>query len=75
MTDWWQTTGGKRLVAKTLRPDNKNPIQPTLAAFVQVIMMLRKIFIQDSVLIPFGNIESFLIQPTCHSKGKSTSQH
>jgi hypothetical protein len=32
--------------------DNNNPIQPTVAAnaFVQVIMMLRKTFIQDSVL-------------------------
>jgi hypothetical protein len=38
---------------KTLNPDNNNPIQPTVAAnaFVQVIMMLRKTFIQDSVLM------------------------
>jgi hypothetical protein len=38
---------------KELRPDNNNPIQPTAAAnaFVQVIMMLRKTFIQDSVLM------------------------
>ncbi|SAL97237.1 hypothetical protein [Absidia glauca] len=56
-----------------------DPIQPTVAenAFAQLIMMFRKIFIQDSVLmmdfhppaIPFGNIQSSLIQPICHSKG------
>ncbi|SAL99148.1 hypothetical protein [Absidia glauca] len=39
-----------RLLAKEFSPNN--PIQPTTAAnaFVQVIMMLRKTFIQDSVL-------------------------
>jgi hypothetical protein len=67
-----------RLAAKELSPDN--PIQSIVAenAFVQVIMMFRKTFIQDSVLmmdfpppvIPFGNIQSSLIQPICHSKGK-----
>ncbi|SAM01093.1 hypothetical protein [Absidia glauca] len=38
-----------RLAAKELSPDNNNPIQPTVAAnaFVQVIMMLRKTFIQE----------------------------
>ncbi|SAM00421.1 hypothetical protein [Absidia glauca] len=66
-----------RLAAKELSPDYYNRIQPTVTAnaFVQVIMMLRKTFIQDSVhmmeppsAIPFGNIQSFLIQPTFHSK-------
>ncbi|SAM06682.1 hypothetical protein [Absidia glauca] len=40
-----------RLAAKELSPGD--PIQPTVAenAFVQVIMMFRKIFIQDSVLM------------------------
>ncbi|SAL94752.1 hypothetical protein [Absidia glauca] len=44
MTDWWQ---------KKLSADNNNPIQPAFAAnvFVQVIMMLRKAFIQGSVLM------------------------
>ncbi|SAM08538.1 hypothetical protein [Absidia glauca] len=39
------------LAAKELSPDKNNPIQPTASAnaFVQVIMMLRKTFIQDSV--------------------------
>ncbi|SAM07295.1 hypothetical protein [Absidia glauca] len=42
-----------RLVAKELSPDNNDPIQPTVAenAFVQVIMMFRKTFIQDSALM------------------------
>jgi hypothetical protein len=42
-----------RLAAKELGPDKNDPIQPTVAAnaFVQVIMMLRKTFIQDSVLM------------------------
>ncbi|SAM01238.1 hypothetical protein [Absidia glauca] len=41
-----------RLVAKELSPDNNDPIQPTVPAnaFVQMIMMLRKTSIQDSVL-------------------------
>ncbi|SAL98378.1 hypothetical protein [Absidia glauca] len=68
-----------RLAAKELSPGD--PIQPTVAenAFIQVIMMFRKTFIQDSVLmmeptaIAFGDIQSSLIQPICHSKGKSTS--
>ncbi|SAL96010.1 hypothetical protein, partial, partial [Absidia glauca] len=64
-----------RLAAKELSPGD--PIQPIDAenAFVQVIMMFRKTFIQDSVLMmelhpcyPFGNIQSSLIQPICHSK-------
>ncbi|SAM07031.1 hypothetical protein [Absidia glauca] len=40
-----------RLAAKELSPGD--PIQPTVAenAFVQVIMMFRKTFIQDSVLM------------------------
>jgi hypothetical protein len=40
-----------RLAAKELSPGN--PIPPTVAenAFVQVIMMFRKTFIQDSVLM------------------------
>ncbi|SAL97042.1 hypothetical protein [Absidia glauca] len=60
-----------------------DPIQTTVAenAFVQVIMMFRKTFIQDSVIMmephpcyPIcGNIQSSLIQSICHSKGKSTS--
>ncbi|SAM03382.1 hypothetical protein [Absidia glauca] len=39
--------------ARKLSPDNNNPIQPTSAAneFVQVVMMLRKTSIQDSVLM------------------------
>ncbi|SAM04131.1 hypothetical protein [Absidia glauca] len=42
-----------RLAAKELTPDNNVPIQPTVAAnaFVQVIMMIRKTFIQDLVLM------------------------
>ncbi|SAM09322.1 hypothetical protein [Absidia glauca] len=65
-------------------PDNNDPIQPTVAAnvFVQVIMMLRKTFIQDSVLMmelhpcyPIWQHSIVLIQPTCHSKGKLTSWH
>jgi hypothetical protein len=38
-----------RLAAKELSPDNNDPIQPTVSAnaFLQVIMMLRKTFIQD----------------------------
>ncbi|SAM05361.1 hypothetical protein [Absidia glauca] len=38
---------------RQLSPDNNDPIQPTAAAnaFVQVIMMFRKTFIQDSVLM------------------------
>ncbi|SAM07201.1 hypothetical protein [Absidia glauca] len=41
------------LPAKELRSDNNDPIQPIVAAneFVQVIMMLRKTSIQDSVLM------------------------
>jgi hypothetical protein len=41
------------LAAKELSPDNNDPFQPTVAAyaFVQVIMMLRKTFIQDLVLM------------------------
>jgi hypothetical protein len=71
-----------RLAAKKFNPDNNDPIQPTVAAnaFLQGIMMLRKTFIEDSVLmmelhpaIPYGNIQSFLIQPICYSKGKSIS--
>jgi hypothetical protein len=40
-----------RLAAEELSPDNNDPIQPTVTgnAFVQVIMMLRKTFTQDSV--------------------------
>jgi hypothetical protein len=69
-----------RLAAKEHKPGD--PIQLTIAknAFVQVIMMFRRTFIQDSVLmmkfpsaIPFGNIQFSLIQPICHSKGKSIS--
>ncbi|SAM01646.1 hypothetical protein [Absidia glauca] len=43
----------ERLVVKELSPDNNNPIQPTVAAnaFLQAIIMLRKTFIQDSVLM------------------------
>jgi hypothetical protein len=69
-----------RLAAKELSIGD--PIQPTVAenAFLQVIMMLRKTFIRDSVLMMelhscLGNIQSSLIQPTCHSKSKSTSYH
>jgi hypothetical protein len=42
-----------RLAAKELSPDNNDTIQPTVAAnaFVQVLMMLRMTFIQDSVLM------------------------
>ncbi|SAM01496.1 hypothetical protein [Absidia glauca] len=42
-----------RLVTKKLGPDNNNSIQPTAAvnAFVQAIMLLRKTFIQGSVLM------------------------
>ncbi|SAL99043.1 hypothetical protein [Absidia glauca] len=41
------------LAAKELSPNNNDPIQPAVAAnaFLQVIMMLRKTFIQDSVLV------------------------
>ncbi|SAM09567.1 hypothetical protein [Absidia glauca] len=44
MTDWRK---------KKLSLDNNDPIQPTIAviAFVQVIMMLRKNFMRDSVLM------------------------
>jgi hypothetical protein len=44
MADWEE---------KKLSPDNNNPIQPTVVtnAFVQVIMMLRKTFKNDSVLM------------------------
>jgi hypothetical protein len=40
-----------QLAAKELSPDNNDPIQPTVAAnaFVQVIMMLRRTFIQGAV--------------------------
>ncbi|SAL97181.1 hypothetical protein [Absidia glauca] len=42
-----------RLAAKKRSPNNNDSIQPTVAAiaFVQVIMMFRKTFIQDSVLM------------------------
>jgi hypothetical protein len=42
-----------RQAAKELSPDNSDPIQPTVStnANAQVIMMLRKTFIQDSVLM------------------------
>ncbi|SAM07080.1 hypothetical protein [Absidia glauca] len=42
-----------RLAEKYLSPDNNDSIQPTVAAsaFVQVIMMLSKTFIRDSVLM------------------------
>ncbi|SAM03868.1 hypothetical protein [Absidia glauca] len=42
-----------QLAAEELNPDNNDPIQPIVApyAFVQVIMMLRKPFIQGSVLM------------------------
>jgi hypothetical protein len=45
------TNGTTELAAKELSPDD--PLQPTAAAsiFVQVIVMLRKAFIQDSVLM------------------------
>jgi hypothetical protein len=78
MIDEWHD----RRAAKKLSPDNNDPIQPNIAAnaFVQVIMVLRKTFIQDSVLMmelppanSFDNIQFSLIQPTCHSKGNSTS--
>ncbi|SAM00246.1 hypothetical protein [Absidia glauca] len=71
-----------QLAAKELSPDINNPIQPTVAAnaFVQAIMMLRKTFIQDSVLMmklhpcyPNWQHSISLDQPICHSKGKSTS--
>ncbi|SAM01336.1 hypothetical protein [Absidia glauca] len=41
-----------RLAGKELSPDNNDPSQLTVAAnaFVQVIMMLRKTFIQGSLL-------------------------
>ncbi|SAM03328.1 hypothetical protein [Absidia glauca] len=61
-----------RQAAKELSPGD--PIQPT------VIIMFRNTFIQDSVLMmelhlcyPFNNIQSSLIQPIRHSKGKSIS--
>jgi hypothetical protein len=52
------TTGGKRL-----SPDNNDPIQTTVAAnaFVQVIVMLRMAFVQDSVLI----VEFHPCHPNC----------
>jgi hypothetical protein len=71
-----------RLVAIELSPDKNAPIQPTVAAkaFVQVIMMLRKTFTQDSVLMlelyPHPPIWKHLIfsDPTDLSfKGKSAS--
>ncbi|SAM07551.1 hypothetical protein [Absidia glauca] len=42
-----------RLAANELSPDNNNPIQTTAVAnaFVQVVIMLRKSSIQDSVLV------------------------
>jgi hypothetical protein len=45
-------TGGKKK-KKKLSPDNNDSIQPIVAAnaFVQVIMMLRKTFIQYTVLM------------------------
>jgi hypothetical protein len=73
-----------RLAAKEPSPENNNPIQTTVAinTFVQVILMLRKTLLQDSVLImdllpcrPIWQQSIFLIQPTCHPKGKSTSYH
>ncbi|SAM07930.1 hypothetical protein [Absidia glauca] len=47
--DMWHN----RLAAKQPSPDNYNPIQPTAAiySFVQMIMMLRKTFTQESVLM------------------------
>jgi hypothetical protein len=41
------------LAVKKLSPGNNDPVKPTVAAnaFVQVIMMLKKSFIQDSVLM------------------------
>ncbi|SAM01043.1 hypothetical protein [Absidia glauca] len=52
-----------RLVAK--EPSPGNPIQPTIA---------ENAFVQNSTpAISFGNIQSSLIQPICHAKGKSTS--
>jgi hypothetical protein len=67
-------------VAKEIGPDNSDSTLPTVAAdaFVQEIMMLRKTFIQDSVLMMelhscLGNIQSSLIQSTFHSKAKSKS--
>jgi hypothetical protein len=52
---WVSGTSGAQfeIKIKELRPDNNDPIQPTVAenAFVQVIMMFRKIFIQDSVVM------------------------
>ncbi|SAM01705.1 hypothetical protein [Absidia glauca] len=68
-----------RLVAKELSPGD--PIQPTVAenAFVQVIMMFRKTFIQDSVLMmelhscyPIWQ-HSIFSDPAYVIKGKSTS--
>ncbi|SAM06693.1 hypothetical protein [Absidia glauca] len=61
-----------RLAAKTLNTVNSDPILPTVAgnASVQVIMMLRKTFIQDSVLMmelrPYHPIwqHSILSDPT-----------
>jgi hypothetical protein len=46
----WPTGGKKK---KKLSPDKNDPIQLDVAAneFVQVILMLRKTFIQDSVLM------------------------
>jgi hypothetical protein len=69
-----------RLVAKELRPGD--PIQPTFAenTFVQVIMKLRKIFIQDSVLMmdyypcyPIWQHFIFSDPAYLSFKGKSTS--
>jgi hypothetical protein len=48
----WRSTNGM-LVAKELSPDNNDSIQSTVAAngFLQVIMKLRRTFIQGSVLM------------------------
>jgi hypothetical protein len=62
-----------RLAADKLSPDNNDPIRPTVAAnaFVQVIMML---MMELRPCHPFDNIQSSLIQPTCHLKDKSASK-
>ncbi|SAL96293.1 hypothetical protein [Absidia glauca] len=67
MTDWRQKNSALAILFNPIVAEN---------AFVQVIMMFRKTFVQDSVLmmelhpaIPFGDIQSSLIQPICHSKG------
>ncbi|SAM00208.1 hypothetical protein [Absidia glauca] len=51
-----------RLAAKELSSDKNDPIQPTIAAnaFLQVIMILRKTFMQGSVLM-------LELHPLCHS--------